>query len=65
MTLFRNLRHLAGSLCVVMLAASASHASTLGLMAVGETPEPSSVILLGMGAAGLFAYSWRKRRARA
>jgi hypothetical protein len=62
MSLFRNLKHMLGSLCVVALMASVSHASTLGLFAVPDTPEPSSVILLGMGAAGLFAYTWRKRR---
>jgi len=32
------------------------------LMGVSEVPEPSSFILLGMGAIGLLTYIWRRRR---
>jgi hypothetical protein len=31
----------------------------------GSVPEPSSVVLSGLGALGLLAYGWRKQRARA
>lgn len=33
-------------------------------MSVAETPEPSTLVLFGVGAIGLFGYGWRKRRAK-
>ncbi len=32
------------------------------LIGVSEVPEPSSFILLGMGAIGLLTYTWRRRK---
>jgi hypothetical protein len=32
---------------------------------VSAVPEPSSIALVGLGAAGLLGYAWRRRRAKA
>ena len=39
-----------------------SPASVIALDAVKAAPEPLTLVLLGIGGAGLLAYAWRKRR---
>jgi uncharacterized repeat protein (TIGR03803 family) len=34
------------------------------VFALNPTPEPSTLTLLGVGAMGLVAYVWRRRRAK-
>jgi len=48
-----------------LLTASVANAGLEGLLplaqAAPELPEPSSVVLLAVGAVGLFGYAWRQR----
>jgi hypothetical protein len=65
MSLVSNLKRLAAMFCVLAVVTPAAQAGTLGLLGqVQATPEPSSIILVGVGAAALFAYTWRKNRKR-
>jgi hypothetical protein len=65
MNLFHVLPRVLGSLFVVALGAPACQGAAYGLFAqVQPTPEPSSIILLGLGAAGLVVYSVRKKQQR-
>ncbi|HEV3120904.1 MAG TPA: PEP-CTERM sorting domain-containing protein [Isosphaeraceae bacterium] len=63
MSLVSNLKCLGAMFCLLAVASPAAQAGTLGLLGqVQPTPEPSSLILIGVGAATVFAFAWRKNR---
>jgi hypothetical protein len=63
MSFLRTWKRFSAALCALLVVAPSAHAGVLGLFGQTQpTPEPSSVILIGIGAAGVFAYTYRKRR---